>query len=166
MVDRLAEEPSTPQVADRLALRDLVYAYAHAVDNRLPNRFRALFCGDGQLVLPHPAGGDHAALVFDGSDGWARAFAILAPCTATTHFVGNQLVSISGDSATGETHCLAHEHYERDGANRMLVRCVRYADSYRRVADAWLFHRRELTIDWVDDRALVAPPAGQFASSR
>lgn len=154
------------EVADRMALRELVYAYAQAVDNRRPEEFRALFCEDGELVLPHPAGGEHRALVLDGSDGWARAFAVVAPYTATNHFVGNHLVSINGDDATGQTYCLAHELYDRDGTSRMVVRCIRYADSFRRVAGSWRFRTRKLAVDWLDDRALVPPPTDMRRSTR
>ena len=147
-----------------MALRDLAYAYAHAIDNRLPGRFGSLFCDDGELVLPRPGGG--SPVVLDGRDGWKRAFAVLAPYSSTSHFVGNQLVTITGDSATGETNCLAHELYDRDGVSRMLVRCVRYADSFLRVDGVWLFRRRMLTIDWLDDRELAEPSADLFRGAR
>ena len=33
----------------------------------------------------------------------------------TTHFIGNQLARVEGDTATAETYCLAHHIHERDG---------------------------------------------------
>ncbi|WP_190812834.1 nuclear transport factor 2 family protein [Saccharopolyspora pogona] len=159
MVDLTRERPSASEVSDRIALRELVDSYAYVLDNRLQKKFGTLFCAEGRLVVPHPAGGDRPKLVFDGGDGWARAFALLAPFTATVHFVGNHLVSIGGDDATGETYCLAHELYDHDGVGRMIVRCVRYTDTYLRVAGKWFFHTRELTIAWISDQALIPPPS-------
>ncbi|WP_370942304.1 nuclear transport factor 2 family protein [Amycolatopsis sp. cg5] len=166
MFDLIGVRPRVAEVADRLALRALVDSYAYAVDNRQPEQFAELFCADGCLVMPHPAGRDRTKLVFDGSDGWARAFAILAPFNATTHFVGNHLVSITGDDATGETYCLAHELYDKDGAQRMIVRCVRYTDSYVRVGGEWFFRTRDLSVDWLDDQVLHAPSGDRFWGAR
>jgi hypothetical protein len=163
MVDLSGELPGASEAADRIALRALVDSYAHVLDNRLRTRFATLFCEDGRLVLPHPAGRDRPQFVFDGRDGWARAFAVLAPFDTTVHFVGNHLVSIEEDAATGETYCLAHELYDRGGTRRMTVRSVRYLDSYRRIAGRWFFRVRELVVDWVDDRALTAPPTPRSA---
>ncbi|GAA3811133.1 nuclear transport factor 2 family protein [Streptomyces phyllanthi] len=141
-------------VQDRLDLRQLVDAYALAVDRRLPDLFASLFSDDGQLVVRDTDRPYRKPLVLDGRDGWTKAFAVLAPCVLTTHFVGNHLVRLSGDRATGETYCLAHEIYPGGEAGRLLVRSVRYRDSYCRTDGRWRFSRRELTVDWVEERVL------------
>lgn len=145
------------ELADRIALRELVDSYAHAVDRRLPQLFATLFHEDGQLLITHPAGGDRAPLVLDGRHGWDRAFTAVAPFTVTSHFVGNHLVRLAGDRASGETYCLAHEIYQAEHVLRMQLRLVRYADTYVRHAGQWLFRTRLLHFDWHDDRALGAP---------
>ncbi|MDX3745009.1 nuclear transport factor 2 family protein [Streptomyces sp. AK08-02] len=139
---------------DRMDLRQLVDTYAHALDRRMTELFASLFGEGGELVLMRPPGSLRAPLVLDGRDGWAKALAVLEPCRVTTHFVGNHLVRLAGDSATGETYCLAHEIHPVDGVDRIRVRSIRYHDSYRRTNGSWLFARRELTIDWTEDRAL------------
>lgn len=147
-------ENNCQDLRDRLDLRQLVDTYAYALDRRMAALFGSLFGAGGELVLVRAGGHD---LVFDGRDGWARALAVLEPCRVTTHFVGNHLVRLAGDSATGETYCLAHEVYPGDGADRMRVRSIRYRDSYRRTEGSWLFTRRELIIDWTEDRVLRSP---------
>ncbi|ELP66522.1 nuclear transport factor 2 family protein [Streptomyces turgidiscabies] len=142
---------------DRMDLRQLVDTYAYALDRRMTELFASLFGEGGQLVLMRPPGSLRAPYVLDGRDGWAKALAVLDPCRVTTHFVGNHLVRLAGDSATGETYCLAHEIYPADGADRIRVRSIRYHDSYRRTNGSWLFARRELTIDWTEDRDLCYP---------
>jgi hypothetical protein len=146
------------ELVDRVALRELVDAYAHAVDRRRPDLFAGLFHQDGRLIVPHPGGDGHKPIVLDGRQGWEHAFAAVAPFTVTSHFVGNHLVRLAGDSATAETYCLAHEVYgPQDGADRMQVRLIRYADTCVRHRGRWLFRTRELHVDWHDDRALGAP---------
>lgn len=147
-------------VRDRLDLRRLVDTYASALDRRNTKLFASLFDEDGQLVLNPPAGTGRPPRVFDGRDGWASVLSVLEPCVVTAHFVGNHTVRLSGDSASGETYCLAHEIYPADAARRLRVRSIRYQDSYRRTAGAWRFARRELTVDWTEDRVLT-PPTGR-----
>lgn len=144
-------------VADRLALRELVDTYAYAIDHRLPDLFATLFHEDGRLVLPHPAGTGRPPVVFGGRQGWERAFTAVAPFTATSHFVGNHLVRLDGDSATGSTYCLVHEIYETADGQRMQQRMAHYTDVCTRIDGRWLFLTRTLRIDWHDDRVLGPP---------
>ena len=144
-----------PTVVDRVALRDLVDAYARAVDRRDVSAVAALFTADGRLVSRlHDTGGD-APIVRQGHDEITAALtAGLDRYLLTTHVVGGQVVTIDGDRATGDTVCLAHHVYEKGGARRMLVMAVRYADIYARQAGGWGFAERQLTLDWREDRAL------------
>lgn len=145
------------ELADRLALRELVDIYAHAIDHRLPDLFATLFHEDGQLVLPHPAGAGRPPVVLDGRQGWQDAFAAVKPFTVTSHFVGNHLVRLDGHRATGTTYCLVHEIYDTADAPRMQLRMAHYTDIYVRHDDRWLFRTRTVRMDWHDDRALGAP---------
>ncbi|NEA66182.1 nuclear transport factor 2 family protein [Streptomyces sp. SID12488] len=143
---------------DRQDLRRLVDTYASALDRQNPKLFASLFDEDGELVLNFPTGTGRPPLVLDGRDGWAGELSVLAPCVVTTHFVGSHTVRLAGDSASGETDCLAHEMYADDAeAARLRVRSMRYRDSYRRARGVWRFTRRELTVDWTEDRVLSLP---------
>ncbi|MDX3613222.1 nuclear transport factor 2 family protein [Streptomyces europaeiscabiei] len=148
------------EVRDRLDLRRLVDTYASALDRRSTELFASLFDEDGELVLNRPSGTGRPPRVFDGRDGWASALSVLESCVVTTHFVGNHTVRLAGDSATGETYCLAHEIRPAEAVHRLRVRSIRYQDSYRRTAGRWRFARRILTVDWTEDRVLVSPSAG------
>ncbi|WP_329222655.1 nuclear transport factor 2 family protein [Streptomyces sp. NBC_01485] len=146
------------EIADRIALRELVDTYAHAVDHRLPDLFSTLFHPGGRLIVPHPAGGSRPPIVLEGHHGWEHAFAAVAPFAVTSHFVGNHLVRLEGDSATARTSCLVHEIYRpATGAARMQLRLISYADTCVRHEGRWLFRTRALHVDWHDDRALGAP---------
>jgi hypothetical protein len=142
-------------VADRVALRALVDAYAQFVDRRDAASVAALFTADGRLVSRlHNAAAD-APIVRRGRQEIAAALvAGLDRYIATTHVVGGQVVAIDGDAATGDAVCLAHHVYESHGARRMLVMAVRYTDKFARQAEGWGFAERQLHLDWREDRIM------------
>jgi uncharacterized protein (TIGR02246 family) len=142
-------------VADRLALRHLVDAYALAVDRRDVAAVAALFADQGRLVsrLQYPAG--DGALVRQGRDQIATAIAAgLERYVLTTHVVGGQVVRLDGPRATGDTVCLAHHVYDKADSRRLLVMAVRYSDTYARGPDGWCFTERQLDLDWRQDTLL------------
>jgi hypothetical protein len=146
-------------VADKVALRDLVDSYAHHVDRRDAQAGASLFAAGGRLVSHLDGAGGAGPIVRQGRDEIAGALAFLDRYVATTHVVGGQTVTFGTDRdrATGETVCLAHHVYERDGERRMLVMAVRYADVYAREPGGWAFAERQLTLDWREDRVMEGP---------
>jgi uncharacterized protein (TIGR02246 family) len=158
VVDHTQQRGTDGAVADRLALRDLVDAYASHVDRRRAEGVAALFTSDGRLVS-RLGGEDGEPIVRTGRLEIAAALvAGLERYQATTHIVGGQVVEIEGDGATGATVCLAHHVYENGGGRRLLVMAVRYADRYAREDGRWLFAERQLHLDWREDRALEDRP--------
>lgn len=133
-------------VEDRLALQELAARYARAVDRREYPAFAALFTADGVLCGPGYAMSGRAEI--------ERGIAGIEQYEATQHCVHQQLVDVRGDTATGETYCVARHVYTRDGVRRKLDWGVRYQDEYRREADAWRIARRELLLDWTQDLPL------------
>jgi uncharacterized protein (TIGR02246 family) len=153
--ERTVVDDTQQELADRMALRQLVDAYARHVDGGDAAAVAALFTDDGRLVTRlHGVPGD-APAVRQGPDEIADALvAGLDRYEVTTHVVGGQMVTLDGDRATGDTVCLAHHVYRSDGARRMLVMAVRYTDIYARRPDGWRFAERELHLDWRQDRVL------------
>lgn len=138
----------TDTTADRVALRDLVEAYAHGCDTRDAALLRRLFA-EGATLTVHYADRDAATLVFpDGAD---RIPAGLARYDLTFHFVGNHRVEVDGDDATGHTYCFAH--HITGTANHVMA--IRYDDTYRREPDGWKFAERHLRHLWTE-RTTVA----------
>lgn len=143
-------------VADKVALRELVDTYARDVDRGDTDAVAALFTGEGRLIAHFYAWPDGVSPVRTGRAEIAAALvAGLAPYLGTTHIVGGQVVELDGDRATGDTVCLAHHLYERDGARRLLVMAVRYQDTYARQGGRWRFAERQLRLDWRDDRPMA-----------
>ena len=139
--------PGIP-IADRLALRDLVDAYASAVDRRDEPAFRALWAPDARLTThagDGPAEGD-----FHGVDEIARVITIIQRYVLTFHLVANHVVDADGHTATGEAYCIGHHLTPTDdGRHDDYVMGIRYLDRYARDdAGAWRFAAREVRRQW------------------
>lgn len=145
---------------DRLAIRELVDAYAHFADRRDVSAQVALFTPDTHFVVYYSeSAASEPDLELHRSDDLAPIFEDLARYRATTHFNGQSTVHIDGESATGETYCLAH-HVSVDGDSQTLfVASIRYYDTFEKVEGTWLFAERKLHVDWMDTRALGLPTA-------
>ncbi|WP_254620957.1 nuclear transport factor 2 family protein [Sphingomonas sp. CL5.1] len=74
----------------------------------------------------------------------------------TRHRVHNQLVTIDGDRADGETYSTADHLSERDGGRALLCWAIRYQDKWRREDGEWRFSHRTLIVDWEETRMLPA----------
>ena len=146
---------SSNEAADRLAIRELVEAYAHCADRRDAEGQMALFTADTHFVVYMNAKDPTPTQELHSRAALAPVFAALNQYAATTHFVGQSTVtSLSDDRATGEAYCLAH-HVTVDGSHRrLMVASLRYLDTFEKTGGAWLFSERLLYVDWVDERAL------------
>ena len=146
---------SPEETADRLAVRELVEAYARCADRRDAKGQMALFTPDTHFVVYMNAKDPKPSQELHSREALAPVFAELNQYEATTHFVGQSTIaSLTGDRAAGETYCLAH-HVTVDGAKkRLMVASLRYVDTFVKSDGAWLFAERLLYVDWVDERAL------------
>jgi uncharacterized protein (TIGR02246 family) len=143
-------------VAVRVALRLLVDTYARSVDRRDTDAVAELFTEDGRLIAHFFTGPDGSPNVRTGRAEIREALvAGLERYDGTTHVVGGQVVDVDGDGASGETVCLAHHVYERNGERRMLVLAVRYADTFVCESGTWRFAERQLRLDWSDDHPMA-----------
>jgi hypothetical protein len=66
------------------------------------------------------------------------------------------MLEINGDSASGETYCLAHHISWEQGERQLLVMAIRYRDTFAKRDGARCFQARELIVDWTDTQALSA----------
>ena len=143
------------EAADRLALRELVEAYAHCADCRDAEGQMSLFTADTHFVVFMNAKDPKPSQELHSREALAPVFADLNQYDATTHFVGQStILTLTGERATGEAYCLAH-HVTVDGEKRrLMVASLRYFDTFVKTDNAWLFAERLLYVDWVDERAL------------
>jgi hypothetical protein len=146
---------SITEAADRLAIRELVEAYAHCADRRDAQGQMALFTADTHFVVYMDAKDPKPSQELHSREALAPVFADLNRYQATTHFVGQStLFTLTGNRATGEAYCLAHHVTGNGGKRRLMVASLRYNDTFVKLEDVWLFAERLLYADWVDERAL------------
>ena len=146
---------------DRLEIQDLVTRYYCAADQRDFEKFLSCFAPgtdvDYSEVLDVPAA--HPA---------EKVSALIESTMAVTfggtqHFMGNHTVTIDGDTAKGETYCLAIHQYldpSRDDDQRP-VSALRYIDRFIRTKDGWLIEHRRVTRDvgmFFTGRSASLPP--------
>jgi SnoaL-like domain len=146
---------SPEEAADRLAIRELVEAYAHCADRRDATGQMALFTVDTHFVVYMDAKDPKPSQELHSREALAPVFAGLNQYAATMHFVGQSTIfSLSGDRATGEAYCIAH-HLTVDGEKRrVMVAYLRYRDVFVKMDGAWLFAERLLYVDWLEERGL------------
>ena len=141
------------ELSDQLSIRQLIDAYSHHADRRNPAAQAALFTENARVSVYN---GDPATTepvqVLNGRAELEAAFSGLSAYQATTHFNGQSTITVDGDTAGGETYCLAHHVYEVDGVRTLLVMSIRYHETLERVDGHWLFSDRWLIIDWTDSR--------------
>jgi ketosteroid isomerase-like protein len=148
--------PDRTEAADRLAIRELVDAYAHCADRRDAQGQMALFTEDTDFVVYMDAKAAEPTQELHGRDSLAPVFDNLNIYAATTHFNGQSTVTLDGDRATGESYCLAHHlTVAENGERTLMVASIRYLDTFVHEDGGWLFAERRLMVDWTETR-----PAG------
>ena len=146
---------SPKEAADRLAIRELVEAYAHSADRRDAIGQMSLFTTDTHFVVYMNAKDPKPSQELHSREALAPVFADLNQYDATTHFVGQSTIfTLEGDRATGEAYCLAHHVTVEGGRRRLMVASLRDLDTFVKIDGAWLFAERLLYVDWLEVRAL------------
>ena len=150
-----ATVPLRGEAADRVAIRELIDAFAHTADRRETEKQTELFTPDGMIENIHnEPGKEKETTVLRGRKDLAAGFATLKKFEMTMHFNGQSTIEIHGDTATGETYCLAHHIFMENGKRTFMILGIRYIDTMVRVDGNWLFSKRQLNYDWVDRRPL------------
>jgi hypothetical protein len=146
---------SPTEGADRLAIRELIEAYAHCADRRDAKGQMALFTADTNFVVHMNAKDPKPSFELHSREALAPVFAELNQYDATSHFVGQSTIfTLTNDRGTGEAYCLAHHVTVKGGNRRLMLASLRYNDTFVKLDGVWLFAERLLYVDWVDERAL------------
>lgn len=162
-------------VADRLAVGDLVHLYASAVDDRRFADVVELFTDTAELRVPDPPRSLDPVLRHHGRDGVRAAMSALANTSEvarTEHAIVGEVYARGDDPgyALGRITCVAH-HWSVDsqGAFTDVVWHMRYDDEYLRTRRGWRFHGRALTINAIETRPVrrvrVPPGVGPAAGA-
>ena len=146
----------TPEeAADRLAIRELVEAYAHCADRRDAKGQMSLFTADTHFVVYMDAKDPKPAQELHSREALAPVFADLNKYAATQHMVGQStILTLTNERATGEAYTMAHHLTIEGGKRRLMIAALRYDDSFVKKDGEWLFAERKLYVDWIEERGL------------
>jgi hypothetical protein len=146
---------SPEEAADRLAIRELVEAYAHCADRRDAKGQMALFTADTHFVVYMNAKDSTPRQELHSREALAPVFADLNQYAVTMHFLGQTtLLTLTRDRGTGETYCMPHHLTINDGKRRLMIAALRYADQFVKMDGVWLFAERRLYVDGIEERVL------------
>jgi 3-phenylpropionate/cinnamic acid dioxygenase small subunit len=145
------------QIADRLAIVDLLHRYATGLDSRDWDLLASVFTEDGVA--------DYGAL---GGVNRGPA-AIVALCRgalqgldASQHIIANEVIAIDGDEARARCYFQAqHVYAGAAGGDTYLVGGT-YEDEVVRTAEGWRIRHRTLVPTWTDGN----PGVFEAASAR
>ena len=140
-------------VEDHVAIQRLMYLYARCADNKDYVGFARVFCEDavfdymGNLVTPYGA----IEQMMHALDNY----------TTTLHQVQNVFYDVDGDTAAGETYCIASHLFDDGQVEKKLDMGIIYRDQLRRTANGWRIARRGFDLLWtqtatVDDPGTVS----------
>jgi hypothetical protein len=149
-------ETSLQEIADRLAIRELIDAYAHCADRRDVEGQMALFTADTEFLVFMDARNPVPTQEIRGREHLRPVFKNLRTYETTTHFNGQSTVAWAHDSATAVSYCLAHHVKADDTERSVMIASIRYVDDFVKVDGHWYFRKRRLMVDWTDIRPLGA----------
>jgi len=146
---------SPNEAADRLAIRELVEAYAHCADRRDTKGQMALFTADTHFVVYMNTKDPNPSHELHSREQLAPVFADLNKYAATMHFLGQTtILTLMSNRGTGETYCMPHHLTIEGGKRQLMIAALRYYDKFVKVDGEWLFAERLLYVDWIEERLL------------
>jgi hypothetical protein len=105
---------SPSEAADRLAIRELVEAYAHCADRRDAKGQMSLFTADTDFVVYMNSKNPTPSQALHSREALAPVFEELNKYDATTHFVGQSTIfTLTADRATGGSLLPGASHHAR-----------------------------------------------------
>jgi SnoaL-like domain len=157
--------PASREAGDRMAIRDLIDAYARFADRRQAEDQAALYVEYGRTLVYNDATATEPTQVITGHDEHVQAFGLYSQSAAAMHFNGQSSIAIQGDQATGETYSLAHHLIDGDDGRTLVVMFISYEDSFVKRGGIWRFAERRVRINWTDSRPSL-PMLGALAQPR
>ena len=146
---------SPEEAADRLAIRELVEAYAHCADRRDAKGQIVLFTADAHFVVYMNAEDPTPSQELHSREALAPVFAGLNQYAATMHLLGQTtILTLTSDRGTAETYCMPHHLTIAGEKRRLMIAALRYTDTFVKMDGVWLFAERRLYVDWIEERPL------------
>lgn len=125
------------ELADRLAITDLITAYSYAIDFRRFDELDAIFTPDARLDFTATGG-----IAGDLAEVKAWLAAVLANFDGSQHLVATTRVVLDGDNATASSMCHNPMYFTKDGTQQVFFVGLWYHDTLVRTAGGWRISTR------------------------
>lgn len=139
--DDTGRVPDAAEVADRLAIMDVLAKHSRGVDRADAGLLKTAYWPD-------------ATVAYGGFNGPAHEFCEILPgaisvYARTQHSISNVAIEFRGREALVETYVSAY-HYASvaDGPDREMTFLGRYLDTMERRDDVWKIRHRQVVMDW------------------
>ena len=129
---------------ERMALSDVLSAYAIGVDGRDIERLTA--CFDERIHVDFDAFAPGMTGTYDGSEWAERIMRGVRGFDATQHVIGNHLYTVDGDQAEGTAEVIASHTIDGE---RLTV-AGRYRHEFVKRDGAWRIRAYWLTPSWIE----------------
>lgn len=149
--DLLAQE-----LAGRIAIRQLVDAYADCADRRDIDGQMALFTDDVEYVVYADRRNPLPTTKLRGRAALTPICLQLEQYQISAHINGQSTIRIDGARASGVTGSLVH-HIKVEATQCIVtLTALHYLDSFVKRNNLWLIRQRQVMVDWTETRTL--PP--------
>jgi uncharacterized protein (TIGR02246 family) len=135
-------------VDDHIAIQRLMYRYARCADRKDYAAFAEVFCEDAVF--------DFSGTEVIGCTAIQQMMRNLEKFSRTLHQVHNTLYEVEGDTASGETYCLASHLLDAAGQRSKIDMGIAYEDRLRRTAGGWRIAYRKFNLIWSQTAAVDA----------
>lgn len=128
------------EAIDKQTIRDVCMLYCRAVDRMDADLLPRIFHEDATVAYG----------TYDGpASGFIdNIFVRLQTMERTFHCLGNQLIVVDGDQATGEIYVFAYLCAKEQGELVDTLLVGRYLDRYERRNSIWKIAHRAFVMDW------------------
>lgn len=131
-------------LADRVAIEDLLTTYARAVDTKDWDLYETVFAPDA--AIDYTSSGGIRGTRSEAKEWVAKA---LEPFTMTQHLMMNHHIVVNGDTATAHTDLYNPLGRPDDnGGLALMFVGGAYLDTLRRTPGGWLFTERVYQMLW------------------
>jgi hypothetical protein len=141
--------------ADRVAVRELVKAYARCTDRRDAKSQMALFTPDTHFAVCMDTKTLTTPQEQHSREALAPLFAELNNYEVTTQFLAQSTsFAPTRDRATEEVYCPADQFAVNGGVRRFMPASLRFYDTFVQMAGVWLFPEPLLYVEWMEQHQL------------
>jgi hypothetical protein len=132
--------PSAAEVADRLAINDVLSTHSRGVDRADAGILKSCYWDD-------------ATVEYGAFEGSAHQFCDILPgaisrYAATAHRVTNTVYVFDGSTARVESYVTAYHLQRPEDGGQEMTYIGRYLDTMERRDDVWKMRHRKILMDW------------------